>query len=311
VSAWTAEGMPSQAGKVVVVTGANSGLGYEVARAMSAKGARIVLACRNVPSGEAAADRLRAEIPGAELDVLRLDLADLSSVRAFASAFGERHSKLDALCNNAGVMAVPHRGTSDGFEMQIGTNHLGHFALTGVLLPHLRNAPRARVVTVTSNVHKIGRIRLDDLQSERSYRPWRAYAQSKLANLMFALELERRFERDGVDAISVAAHPGYANTNLQIAGPGGDASRLVKGFWRMANRVAAQSAAMGALPLLYAMTEPSVRGGDFVGPQSMFELYGQPGPVKPVKRANDVEVASKLWDLSEQLTSVRYLSPAT
>ncbi len=307
MSVWSAEDMPSQAGKVVVVTGANSGLGYEVARAISAMGARVVLACRSVDKGEDAAGRIRVEAPGADVSVMALDLADLASVRAFAAALAARYERLDVLCNNAGVMALPHRLTKDGFEMQIGTNHLGHFALTGALLPLIGKAPGARVVTVTSTVHRVGRIRFDDLQWERGYRRWGAYAQSKIANLLFAYELERRFEREGVDAISVAAHPGYANTNLQVAGPG-RGSRVREAFWKLTNRAFAQSAAAGALPILYAMTGPKVQGGDFIGPRFLFETRGRPAPAKPAARAKDEEAAARLWALSEQLTGVRYLS---
>ncbi len=307
-SGWSVEAMPSQAGRIAVITGGNGGLGFEAARAMAAKGARVVLACRSAAKGEEAAARIRAGARDADVAVMPLDLADLASVRAFSEAFASRYPRLDVLCNNAGVMAIPHQRTKDGFEMQIGTNHLGHFALTGVLLPSLREAPGARVVTVTSTVHKLGRVRLDDLQSERSYGRWPAYAQSKIANLMFAFELDRRFAREGVDALSVAAHPGYADTNLQIAGPGGDATRAGKAFWRFANGSFAQSAADGALPILFAMTDPSVRGGDFFGPRSLFETRGAPGPAKPVARAKDERVAAQLWELSEQLTSVRYLS---
>ncbi|MBC7174543.1 MAG: SDR family oxidoreductase [Polyangiaceae bacterium] len=308
MSDWTEADIPSQAGKVIVVTGANSGLGFEVARAVAAKGAHVVIACRSLDKGQAAAERIRAVAPSASLEVERLDLADLGSVRAFATAFAKRHERLDVLCNNAGVMALPQQRTKDGFEMQIGTNHLGHFALTGELLPVIRRTPGARVVTLTSTMHKIGFIRLDDIQWERGYKRWPAYGQSKIANLMFAYELERRFEREGIDAISVAAHPGYAATNLQLVGPAASGSSFMKAFWRFSNRALAQSAQMGALPTLYAMTEPSVRGGDFIGPSSLFETRGHPAPAKAAPRAKDANTAARLWELSEQLTHVRYLA---
>src|SRR5205823_8094665 len=216
---WAAEQIPDQGGRVAVVTGANSGLGRIVARELARAGARVTLACRDASKGERAAAEIGSAVADARLEVAKLDLASLESVRNFAQRFGAAHDRLDLLVNNAGVMAAPYRRTADGFELQLGTNHLGHFALTGELLAMLRDQPGARVVTVSSNAHKAGRIDFDDLQGERRYRRWRAYSQSKLANLLFMFELDRRAKAAGLELVSVAAHPGYAATNLQLSAP--------------------------------------------------------------------------------------------
>jgi NAD(P)-dependent dehydrogenase (short-subunit alcohol dehydrogenase family) len=301
-----AEGIPDQRGRVAIVTGANSGIGYEAALALAGRGARVVLACRDRTRGEEAVARIRAAHPAAEAVLLPLDLASLASVRSFAEAFADRFDRLDLLCNNAGVMALPHRRTADGFEMQLGTNPLGHFALTGLLLDRLLAAPASRVVTVSSSVHRAGRIHWEDLQLERSYRKWRAYAQSKLANLLFAFELDRRLRRHAATAVSVAAHPGYAATNLQSVGPRMDGAMLFERAAAIGNRLFAQSAAMGALPTLYAATAIDVEGGDFVGPGGFAEMRGRPRKVRAITRAYDTGDAARLWSLSEELTGVRY-----
>jgi NAD(P)-dependent dehydrogenase (short-subunit alcohol dehydrogenase family) len=229
---WTAEDIPDQTGKIVIVTGANSGLGFEDTRALAKKGASVVMACRSIDKAEDAARRIRAEHPAADLTIMPLDLASLDSVRQFAQDFAQRYKTLNLLINNAGVMALPHRReTADGFEMQIGTNHLGHFALTGLLMPLIASTPGARVVSVSSGAHRYSRINFDDLQAEKSYGRWPAYGQSKLANLLFTYELQRRFEAAGMDAIAVAAHPGYANTHLQRH----------SGFFGVTNHLFAQS----------------------------------------------------------------------
>ncbi len=293
---WTAEDMPRLDGKVAVVTGANSGIGYETARALAAHGARVVLACRNADKGEDAVARIRAQHEAAEADFRRLDLGDLSSVREFASAFGNDETRLDILANNAGVMLCPESRTADGFETQFGVNHLGHFALTGLLLDLLRETAGARVVTVSSVYHKFGRIDFDDLNAERRYGRSRAYGQSKLANLLFTLELQRRFERAEVEAIAVAAHPGWTATNLQQhAAP-----------FRVLNPYLAQKPWGGALPTLYAATAPEVNGGEYFGPGKRFEWMGSPKKVKTSKRARDRETATRLWEVSEELTGVVY-----
>ena len=290
---WTAADIPDQAGKTAVVTGANSGLGLAIARELGRAGAAVVMASRNVDKGEQAA----AQVGGAAR-VEQLDLASLRSVREFAARLAEE--RIDLLINNAGVMAPPRRLTADGFESQLGTNHLGHFALTGLLLPKLLAAPGPRVVTMSSGAHRVGRINFDDLQGERRYNNWVAYGQSKLANLLFAFELQRR--ADG-KLESLAAHPGYAATNLQFAGP---ARWYERGSMAVMNRVIAQNADMGALPALYAAAVPDVPGGSYVGPDGFMELRGHPHLVTAAGRAYDPELASRLWEVSEELTGVRY-----
>ena len=304
---WTRREIPSLDGKTAIVTGANSGLGFETALGLAAAGARVILACRDQARTEAAISRICAAAPRAQLLFMPLDLADLSSIRAFAQSYLAQHAGLDRLCNNAGVMALPLRHTRDGFEMQIGTNHLGHFALTGLLLPALQATPGARVVTMSSGFHKPGKMRFDDLNWQQGYSKWPAYFQSKLANLLFMFELQRRFERRGVKAISVAAHPGYAATNLQLAGPEMENSSFGKTLMRLANTYVAQSAAQGALPMLCAATDPDIRGGDYIGPDGLGEMRGLPRKVGCSARARDAASAAQLWTLSEQLTGVSYL----
>jgi len=297
---WTVKDIPDQSGRLAVVTGANSGLGLVAARELARAGATVVVACRNIGK---AADTIRSAVPGASVDVEQLDLADLASVRAFAARIAGQRDRVDLLINNAGVMAPPRRTTADGFESQLGTNHLGHFALTGLLLGTLLAAPRPRVVTLSSAAHMMGKINFDDLQGERRYQHWLAYGQSKLANLLFCFELQRRAVAAGTNLESMAAHPGYAATNLQSAGPGIAAER-----WAMAvaNRVVAQSADMGALPTLYAATVPDLPGGTFVGPDSWVGMRGHPHVVSAGKRAYDSGAARRLWVVSEQLTGVDY-----
>lgn len=304
---WTAEQIPDQAGRLAVVTGANSGLGLSAARELARAGCEVVIACRNTAKGEKAAESIRSDVPSAKLEVAALDLADLASVRAFAERLSGSRDRLDLLINNAGVMAAPYARTADGFEMQLGTNHLGHFALTGLLLERLRNTPEARVVTVSSGMHHSGSIDFDDLQSERSYKRWGAYSQSKLANLLFTLELDRRLKAADLSLRSVAAHPGYAATNLQLSGPRLP-ERLVM---RVSNLLFAQSADMGALPILYAATAPGVEGGFYIGPDGRGESRGYPTTVVPNRKALDPQVAARLWEVSEELTGVSYGLPAT
>jgi len=303
---WTAADLPDLSGKVFVVTGGNSGLGLETARELSRKSAHVVIACRDAAKAATALSEIRAGARGASIEAVNLDLASLASVRAFAEAFCANHHRLDALCNNAGVMALPYRKTADGFEMQFGTNHLGHFALTGFLLDVLCATPGARVVNVSSSAHRFGRIRFDDLQSERSYGRWRAYGQSKLANLLFTYELARRVEKAGVALLSVAAHPGYAATNLQTAGPRMEGAAWMERLSLLGNRLFAQSAGMGALPTLYAATAPDVRGGDYFGPDGVGEMWGSPTRVRSSARAQDRESAARLWQVSRDLTGVRF-----
>jgi NAD(P)-dependent dehydrogenase (short-subunit alcohol dehydrogenase family) len=298
---WTASDIPDQTGRLAVVTGANSGLGKSIARELGRAGATVVIAVRNTDKGEQAVADIRREVASAELSVQRLDLADLASVRSFAQAFD--HDHLDVLVNNAGIMAPPRRLTADGFESQIGTNHLGHFALTGLLLPTLLAAPAPRVVTMSSEAHWIGKMRFDDLRFEHGYNNWRAYGQSKLANLMFCFELARRAAEADTALVSVAAHPGYAATNLQFAGPAG---RLERAVMVVGNKVIAQSADMGALSALYAATATDLPSGSFVGPDGLLGGRGHPHVVSAAAKAYDAEAWNRLWELSEQLTGVTY-----
>lgn len=303
---WSKKEMPALAGKVAVVTGANSGIGFEAALGLAEKGATVVLACRSAARGEEALRALRSQVPSASLEFEPLDLASLASIRGFADRFLAAHDRLDILCNNAGVMALPYLTTEDGFEMQFGTNHLGHFALTGRLFDALRGTPGARVVNVSSNAHKFGRMRFDDLQSRTSYRKWLAYGQSKLANLLFTLELQRRCERHGFDVLAAACHPGYSATNLPLVGPELSGSALMQRLTRIGNRLIAQSAAMGALPTLYAATAPDVAGGDYIGPDGPGEIWGHPKKTTMTRQARDPEAAARLWSESETLTNIRF-----
>lgn len=305
---WTSRDIPDQSGRTAVVTGSNSGLGLVTARELARAGASVIVACRNTDKGEQAASIIRSAVPPADLTVRQLDLADLSSVRAFAQRIGAEHDRLDLLVNNAGVMAPPRRLTADGFESQIATNYLGHFALTELLLPMLLAAAAPRVVTLSSLAHRMGKIRFDDLQFEHGYNNWRAYGQSKLADLMFCFELARRATEAGTALTSVAAHPGYAATNLQFAGP---AKAYERAAMAIANKVIAQSADMGALPSLYAATVPDLPSGSFVGPDGFMEGRGHPHVVSGAAKAYDREAWTKLWELSEQLTGVSYEFAAT
>ncbi|MFE9321208.1 oxidoreductase [Nocardia sp. NPDC052278] len=288
MSHWDTSNIPDQSGRTIIVTGANSGLGAATVRALAGAGAQVVLACRNLAKGEKVAGEI-----GARAEVRELDLADLASVRAFADAV----DRADVLINNAGVMAVPQRRTADGFEMQIGTNHLGHFALTGLLLEKISD----RVVTVSSGAHRAGKIDLDDLNWERrKYQRWSAYGQAKLANLMFAYELQRRLTAAGSSKISVAAHPGYAATELQS-----HTESILDKVMALGNRLLAQSAEMGALPEIYAATE-QVEPGAFYGPDGWGGMRGYPGLSGSTAASKDEQVARGLWELSEKLTGVTY-----
>ncbi len=305
-SKWTAEQIPDQSGRTAVVTGANSGLGLVCARELARHGAHVVLACRNAEKGAAAVAEIERAAPGAQVELAALDLGSLASVQAFAESFHSTHDGLDVLLNNAGVMAPPRRTTTDGYELQLGTNLLGHFALTARLLGAMEGRADARVVTLSSNAHKMGRIDFEDLQSERKYSRWRAYGQSKLADLQFALELDRRLRAAGSSTKSLAAHPGYAATNLQSAAVP-TADRLVMA---VTNVFLAQSAERGAWPPLYAATEPGLDGGAYIGPDGIGEFRGHPRPVSPNRAARDEAVAARLWEVSEELTGARFELPA-
>jgi hypothetical protein len=308
---WTADDLPDLSDRVIVVTGANGGLGFHTTRALVRQGAHVIMACRSAEKGAEAAARIEEEdVPG-QVEAWALDLASLQSIEAFADRVAAQHDELYALCNNAGVMALPRRTTADGFELQLGTNHLGHYALTGRLLPLLLAAEGSRVVTVTSLVHHMARMDFADLQGERRYRKWAAYLQSKLANLLFTFELQRRLSAAKVETIAAASHPGYASTNLQFQALQLEGARLAVSALRgrlmaAANRVAAQSAEMGALPSLYALTAEDVQGGDLIGPGGPMQIWGYPTKVEPAAMAKDPELAAQLWAVSQRLTGVRY-----
>lgn len=306
VPRWTADELPDLSDRVIVVTGANGGLGFATSRALARHGAHVIMACRSVEKAAAAVQRIEDESPAGRVEPWALDLASLASIEAFAERLAAQHDELYALCNNAGVMALPRRVTADGFEMQLGTNHLGHYALTGRLLPLLLAAEGSRVVTVSSMMHRMGRIDFDDLQGERHYRKWAAYSQSKLANLLFTYELQRRLSAAKVELIAVAVHPGYSDTNLQTEAARMTGSAIAGRIMAAATRVAAQSPEMGALPSLFALTADDVHGGDFIGPGGLMQIWGYPAKVEPAPVAKDPELASRLWAVSQQLTGVRY-----
>jgi NAD(P)-dependent dehydrogenase (short-subunit alcohol dehydrogenase family) len=307
---WSVADIPPQAGRRIVVTGASSGLGLETSVALAAAGAEVIMACRNPDKAGAALAQVRQRARGAKAELMTLDLADLASVRRFAAECARRFDRIDVLCNNAGVMALPLQRTKDGFEMQMGTNHLGHFALTGLMIDQLKAAPGARVVSVASNAHKWGmRLDPDDLNFERQrYNKWDAYGRSKMANLMFHFELDRRLRAAGPDLLSACAHPGYAATNLMFVGPAQQNSRAGKLMMQFGNALFSQDQAMGALPQLYAITMPDVQGGDYFGPDGWQQLKGYPRRVSCLRMARDPERNRRLWEASETLTGVRYLS---
>jgi NAD(P)-dependent dehydrogenase (short-subunit alcohol dehydrogenase family) len=297
MSRWNFDSIPSQSGRTAIVTGANTGIGFETARALARKGARVILACRNLEKGREAVSRVHRETPLARVEAQPLDLSDLASVRAFARAFSGAHQRLDLLVNNAGVMIPPFSRTKEGFELQFGTNHLGHFALTGFLMPLLRVTSSSRVVVVYSSAHRAGRIDFDDPNYDRRpYRAWQAYSQSKLANVLFALELDRRLQAARTSPTVTSAHPGWTATDLQ----------RTAGVVRFLNPLFAMDAGDGALPTLRAATDPQALAGSYWGPSRFFELNGPPGPGRITAAGQDRTVAARLWDLSEELTGVRY-----
>ena len=313
-NSWSAEQIPDQSGRTAVVTGANSGIGLVTARELARHGATVVVACRDVSKGDEAVEQMRADLGSggeeAAFHVRKLDLADLDSVRSFASeTIAAFPDGIDLLINNAGVMAPPRKQTADGFELQFGTNHLGHYALTGLLFDELKKKPGSRIVTVSSNAHKLGKLNFEDLQSENSYMRWNAYAQSKLANLVFALDLQRRIDEAGLDMKSMAAHPGLTATNLYSATAGtgeGLINLLTIPVRAVSNTLFAQDAEHGALPTLFAAVSPGLAGGTYIGPDGIGEHRGSPTIVSPRKVANNPEVAERLWDESVRLTGIAY-----
>ena len=295
---WTSNDIQELSGKTAIVTGANSGLGLITAKELAGKGCHVVMACRSVDKAETAANEIKNAFPSASIEIIALDLSSMDSIKTFSD-------EIDLLCNNAGVMDIPFRKTTEGFEMQFGTNHLGHFALTGRLLDLIAHTEGARIVTTSSLMHIPGKINFDDLHWSKGYSGWGAYFQSKLANLLFTYELERKLKISGAKAISVASHPGYASTNLQLVSAQMESSSFQENLWKSMNACIAQSAEMGSLPTLYAATNPHIQGGDFIGPR-VLGWRGYPKKVQSSKRSKNKAVASKLWSVSEELTGVAY-----
>jgi NAD(P)-dependent dehydrogenase (short-subunit alcohol dehydrogenase family) len=310
---WTTEDIPDQSEKTIVVTGANSGLGLEATRAFVESGAHVVMACRNMDDGRTVKQRLQSAGYSGSLDLFELDLADLDSVQEFADALRTRYTAIDTLCNNAGVMAIPRRESVDGFEMQFAVNHLSHFALTGLIFDCLRQggtpAQPARVVTTSAGFHEIGEIKFDDLQSEREYGRLSAYAQSKLANLLFAYELDRRARASDEPVRSIAAHPGYTATNLTRWERGSLLTAVMNAVFRVGNALVAQSTERGVLPLLFAATSPEAEDGGYYGPDGLGGLRGYPEKQRSSERSYDERLAARLWMVSEDLTGVNYDLP--
>ena len=296
---WTQKDIPDQSGKTVIVTGANTGLGFQDARALATKGAKVIMACRNEEKGKAALQRILDEKPSGSAEISKLDLSSLDSIREFAARFKADNDRLDLQINNAGVMMPPFGTTADGFELQFGTNHLGHFALTGLLIDLLLKTEGSRVVNVSSMAHRYGKMDFDDLQwINRPYKKVQSYGQSKLANLMFTFELQRRLEAKGATTLTAVAHPGWTATDLQRH----------SGLFDFLNPVLAMKPEQGALPTLYAATAPEVKGGDYFGPGGFQEMRGYPKRVGTSKAAQDIADAGRLWRISEELTGVAYLS---
>ncbi len=299
---WITALIPDLTGRTIVVTGGNSGLGFESVKAFAEKGARTIMACRSLEKGDNARRKILDSVPAADIIVMELDLADLKSVQAFVAKFKQNHSRLDVLLNNAGIMMSPYAVTKDGFESQIGTNHFGHFALTGLLLDTLRKTPKSRVVSVSSMAHKSGMMNFDNLMFENGvgYGPMKAYGQSKLSNLLFTYELQRFFDANKIDCMALAAHPGFSSTNLANNIKN---QFLVKILMPVINLMA-QPASMGALPLIRASVDPSVKPAEFYGPDSKHEMKGYPVLVESTKASHNPEDAKRLWEVSEKLTNV-------
>jgi NAD(P)-dependent dehydrogenase (short-subunit alcohol dehydrogenase family) len=302
---WTAEAVPDQTGRVAIITGANSGIGLETARVLAGRGATVVMACRNrVKAADAEADILAGQ-PDARTRVTVMDVSSLESVRRAAAELIDEHEHIDMLINNAGIMAVPEQRSVDGFELQLATNHLGHFALTGLLAERLLATPRSRVVSISSQAHRFGSMDFDDLNWERGYKSWGAYGRSKLANLLFIYELQRRLDAAAAETIAVAAHPGFSRTELQRREPGSIMDKLER-LARPLMGLISQDASSGALSTLRAATDPDARGGDYYGPSGFGEQTGPPVLVESNAASHDEGDAARLWDVSEELTGVTY-----
>ncbi len=302
---WTTKDIPDQSGRVVIVTGANSGLGYETSLALAEKNATVIMACRNMSKGQDALNQVKAKVPHATVELMQLDLGSLASVNVFAETYRANYDRLDLLINNAGIMGIPRGETADGFEIQFGVNHLGHFALTGLLIDLIIQTPNSRVVSVSSSANFFGTMNFDDLMGEQSYTRYGAYSQSKLANILFANELQKRLEEAGVNTISLSAHPGYSSTNLQSTSTAHSGALIERILYPVLGRVMAQSQAQGALPQLYAAVSPDANGCDFIGPHFM-NMRGYPKKVRAKADAYDEEIAKRLWEASEKLTGITY-----
>ncbi len=296
---WTIDNIESQAGKTVIVTGANAGIGFETARVLSLRGAHVVMACRNMEKGEMAVKRITGEKPSGSVELMPLDLSDFESIKQFAKAFRAKHKKIDILINNAGLMFPPFSKTKEGFEMQIGVNYIGHFLLTLLLIDMLTNIPGARIVTISSIAHRLGKIDFENFRGEKKYKSLREYNQSKLADLMFAVELNQRLQKTGSNAISLAAHPGVTKSDLQ----------RYSGLSGIMTGIVGMKASQGALPTLRAATDPNVQGGEYYGPHALNEIRGYPTnkcKVNPV--VQDEGLRQELWSFTENLTGVKYPS---
>lgn len=299
---WDESQVPDMQGKTIVITGANSGIGYEATRILAGRGAEIIMAVRNYEKGQQALQNIQNVHPTAKLQLMRLDLSELASIRNFAEEFRQKHHQLSILINNAGVMMPPYSRTQDGFELQFGSNHLGHFALTGLLLPHLLATPSARIVTLSSIAAYAGKIDFDNLDGSKGYRAFKFYSQSKLANMLFARELQLSLAQHQADVISVACHPGFTHTNLASRGSG----KPVSGIFGLLSRSFGQPALMGALPTLYAATSPAVHGGEYIGPDGKGGRKGYPKSDDHIDKLYQADLSKQLWTLSESLTGVHY-----
>lgn len=304
---WTSEEISDLSGKLYIVTGANSGLGLEATKELLMHNATVIMACRNLEKSQKEVDEIKQTIQSGEPILMKLDLSDLESVKSFVNKFKAKYDRLDGLINNAGIMQPPRMETKQGFEIQIGVNHLGHYALTGLLLDVLKRTPHSRVITQSSIAARQGKINFDDLNFEEHYGRTKAYSQSKLANMIFALELDRRLKENKIENVSsISVHPGYTDTNLQHNGPTVGGKSFLSRLYTVTNKVMAQDVSMGILPMLYAATEDDVEGGDVIAPQKMMNTRGHPKRVKPYKQAKNEETAEKLWKISEELTGIKY-----
>ena len=304
MSDWKLENIPDLSGKIIVVTGGNSGLGFEAVKAFASKNAQVIMACRSIEKGEKAKDELVAQNHKASITVMLLDLTDLSSIRNFVAEFKKQYNQLNILLNNAGIMMVPYGLTKDGFELQMGTNHFGHIALTGLLLDVLKSTPTSRVVNVSSMAHKSGQMDFENLLFEngKDYSPIKAYGRSKLSNLLFTYELQRFFEKNKIDTVAIAAHPGVSDTNLFVHAAPKWAMNLLRPLFLMM----IQPASMGALPEIRAAVDQNAKGGEYYGPNGRREVKGYPVLVQSNAASHDKESARKLWEISEKLTGVNF-----